>query len=107
MTSYYDVLGVARSASRDEIAAAAQALAEVPGADVACATLLDDARRAAHDRDLAAIASGYVDVAYALPLDPLGKLETLVGWLGAAASPADALDDWAAFHAALDGEVRR
>ena len=105
--SHYDLLGIARTASRDEIVAAAQAVADVPGVDTACAVLLDDARRAAYDRDLDALATSYVDVAQALPLDPLGKLDVLATWLAPSRAAPDKLDTWAQPHPALDGEVRR
>ena len=53
------------------------------------------------DRD--PLARAYVDVAYALPLDPLGKLEALSAWLAPAKPRPPALEDWAAHHPALDG----
>jgi hypothetical protein len=92
----YDQLGVSPAATRDEIAAAAAALGRDAG------ILLDDARRAAYDRDLAAIAQGYVDVADPLPLEAFARLDLVSAWLPAP-EPRAELDGWATHHPALDG----
>lgn len=101
--SLYDTLGVSRFATRAEIVDAERVLQTGKAQ-----ALLDEGKRAAYDRDFEALAKSYADVAYALPVDHLGKLEVLASWLGDAPEPraADELAQWAAHDPLLDGDVK-
>jgi hypothetical protein len=101
--SLYDMLGVSRFATRAEIVDAERVL-QTGRAQ----TLLDDSKRAAYDRDFEALARSYADVAHALPVDHLGKLEVLADWLGdgAGATASEDLAQWAAHDPLLDGDAR-
>ena len=118
---HYDVLGVSPAASVDEILDAENALRRhfqsraqrgdteatetLRRLDEARRVLLDEAQRATYDRDPAALARSYVDVAHPLPIGRYAKLAQLDEWLGEQA-PRLHFEDWAAYDALLDEEHR-
>ncbi len=115
ISSYYDILGVAQSASSAEIRAAEVALRKLyerrsKQGDAAAmrilmqlneahATLAQEHKRAAYDRRADVIAGGLIDVAYSPRIGRFEKLEELDEWL------AD--NDPCRAATLLDGELPR
>ncbi len=95
--NYYDLLGVSRTASTDEITDAEIALRRVYEArskrgdaqatdilrrlNEAHSQLTVDHRRAEYDRDAAAMARGFADVAYSPQVGRFQKLREVGAWL--------------------------